>query len=191
MELKRSPALKTSSWWRYRNEWPLRILFLSGHSSFIATPLRARSRYQVCCGVAYIVWGREATVAVDELLLGAEGGVMGLGRALHQLEPIAELAMQGRRAVPHRFQAAAPPWSVSGEGGDDDVSVWLHGVAHGTDVPLAILSTGQEVEHGAGVPDIVGVAGQVGSGDVRLQPGDLGGVGADALLSVQPLGPGR
>ena len=136
----------------------------------------------MCCGVAYIVWGREATVAVDELLLSAKGGVMGLGCALHQLEPIAELAMQGRRTVPHRFQAAAPPWSVSGEGGDDDVSAWLHGMAHGTDVPLAILSTGQEVEHGAVVPDIVGVAWQTDRSDVRLQPGDLGGAGAEAFL---------
>ena len=91
-----------------------------------------------------------------------------------QRKGLAKLGMQFIRAITHDRQAAALVWPVFGKGGDDDVTAGLDRTKHGLYISGTIFRRGQEMEHGAIVPDIESPGGQIRLGDIRLDPLYLG-----------------
>lgn len=94
---------------------------------------------------------------------------------------VAKLLRQRLRRIPDDRQAAAAFRSVRGEGRDDDVAAWLHGRGQALEVRGTISRFGEEMEHGAIVPDVDG-SGRPRSSDVRLEPAGSRRVAADARL---------
>lgn len=94
---------------------------------------------------------------------------------------VAKFLRQRLRSIPDDRQAAAAFRSVRPEGRDDEVATWLHGLGQMPEIRRAIGRIGQEMEHGAIVPDVDWTRLPL-SRDVRLEPAGNCRMGADARL---------
>ena len=99
--------------------------------------------------------------------IGREGGGERVG------ERLAGVALDG--------QAAALLGTVGGEAGDDEPSTGRDRCGCGVGVALLIAGSGEEVEHGPVVPQLVAASRAVG-GDLGGDPADLLGERAEATL---------
>lgn len=107
---------------------------------------------------------------------------MRLPRMLDEGKWLAEFAMQFARAIAHHGETAALRRTVRCESGDDDVAPRLYRAHDGFDVIPAILRIGEKVEYSPVVPDIETCGGQIGAGDVCLDPTNLPGTLPESLL---------
>ena len=94
---------------------------------------------------------------------------------------VAEFVGQRFRGIADDRQPAASSRSVRGERRHDDVATRLHGAGQMPQVRLAIDGIGQEMEHGAIVPDVYRVGLPV-IRDVRFEPAGDDCVGAEPDL---------
>jgi len=82
---------------------------------------------------------------------------MCLAGTFHQFEAFAKLAVQTLGVIAHHIESAAMIWPIRSKGRDDHMPTRSDCMAHGIYITLAIISSYQEVEHGAIMPDIIGL----------------------------------
>ena len=78
--------------------------------------------------------------------------------------------MQRVRVVADNVEAAALRGPLRAERCDDHVPAGLHGTLDLTDIGGALRCAGQEMEHGAIMPNVIALRGQNHVGDVGGEP---------------------
>jgi hypothetical protein len=117
----------------------------------------------------------DPTVAVQELLFGSERSFMQFFRTLHQSEACAEFVVEGFGVVTNYVEPAALRRALWPKGPNNDVATSPYRVRYPFDVRRTFLIGRQEVEHGAIMPNIVGLRFKDDSSNVSKDPTNPGG----------------
>ena len=87
-----------------------------------------------------------------------------------QRELEAELALEGGSVVPDDVEPTARFRSRQSKRSDDEMAAQLERASEILDVRSSLGCCGEKVEHSSVVPDVEGVGGELGRGDVALNP---------------------
>ena len=87
-----------------------------------------------------------------------------------RFERLTKFGLQFGWRIAHHREPTAAGWPVLGKRGYDHQTARPDRAKHLLHIGSPILDTGQEMEHRAIVPDIVGVLWQFGAQDIGFQP---------------------
>ena len=133
--------------------------------------------------------GASAKAAVGEFLRRLPGREVGFVARFEQVEAGADFRGQRLGIVSDHVEAAALGGAVESEGGEDEMAVGGQGLVERAEVVLAVGWIGEEVEHGAVVPEREAMRG-LEVGDIGFKPVDGGGALAEAFFGVADGGGG-
>lgn len=94
-------------------------------------------------------------------------------RTILQLEASPEFIMQGIGVIAHDIETTAFERPFGSERGNDYVPARFYRQQYLPDIGRSLLGFGEKVKHGAIMPNIVTILGQVGLSNVGSQPCDL------------------